>query len=172
MNQLVLIIPVAAFAICMVIHVIVWRICRPAKRVFALTGIFILLPAALGLSSVISMRHGLIHDPFSLMDIELAAALLLHLSLAIAYIATYPAFEAISPSLAMVLAIGSEGISHKELLSFFCDDELFEPRINDLLQSSLVKSHGEKLSLTSGGNLLAYSFILFRTFLGLKKGEG
>ena len=173
MNPLALIIPAAAFIFCMAVHVLLWRKCPPKNRGVALVWVLIFLPAAATALFVLSTRLGFFPDVTGLTGWEWAAALLLLWAFAGAYIATYPAFEAISPSLAMALAISrSNGMTREELLSGFADDDLFEPRVNDLVHSGLARRDRDRLYLTARGRLVAKCFVLLRAFLALEEGRG
>lgn len=104
---------------------------------------------------------------------ELLAAGLLQLSFASAYILSYPAFEALSPTLAIVLMAGDRGeVALEELPELFGDDCLLEPRISELVEAGLVAGRGGVLSITPKGRLVAACFVLIRSFLGLPKGGG
>ncbi len=173
MNPLALLIPAAAFVICMAVHVIFWRMSPPKNRGMALVWILIILPTAMAAVFLFLTRLGFLPDVTGLAYSEWTAALLLLWAFAAAYIATYPAFEAISPSLAMALAISrSNGMTREELISGFADEDLFEPRVNDLVHSGLARRERDRLYLTARGRLVAKCFVLFRAFLALEEGKG
>jgi len=103
-----------------------------------------------------------------------AGILLLHFSLSSAYILSYPAVEAISPTLAIALLMGDTGheTRFEELVRLFPDESLLTPRIVELIESKLVRLNNDTLSLTLRGRIIVNSFIGFRSFIGLKRGGG
>ncbi|MFQ5354708.1 MAG: hypothetical protein ACE5DR_07145, partial [Thermodesulfobacteriota bacterium] len=84
---------------CLCIHILVWHIKYPQNRAWALTLLFFILPAIAAVLYAALTFFGLLPHilPFTLSGA--AAVFLLHYSLSSAYIMTYPALEAISPSL-------------------------------------------------------------------------
>lgn len=106
--------------------------------------------------------------------IDGAAVLLLHFALSSAYILSYPAVEAISPTLAIALFLGNSDTAsvYEELAMIFPDESILTPRIIDLIEANLVRRNNETLSLTLRGRILVNSFIAFRSFIGLKEGRG
>lgn len=171
MSCKVIAIPALAFFFCLLVHAVLWRVKYPKNRPVALISIFVLLPFAAGAAWALLSSYGILPGPGFGTEEWLAAALL-QLAFASAYIMTYPAFEALSPSLAIVLLVGSSNGMKKEELRFFSDRELLEPRIKDLLDSGLVEAHGNALAITAKGRLLAGFFVFMRAFLGLGKGRG
>jgi hypothetical protein len=163
--------PALIFLLCLFIHAALWRLRFPADRAAALFCIFVFLPFVLfGLYALLSSSGFLMP---SLEIEEWLAAGLLQLAFASAYIMTYPAFEALSPSLVIVLlAFENGGIAVKDLSGIFSDEALIKPRIKDLLESKLAREDGGVLSVTEKGRLLAAFFVFMRSFLGLPKGGG
>lgn len=157
----------------MLIHIFVWRFAFPKSRPTALLFIFIILPSAFFILYVVSIKLRLIQYIFGLSFYEWIAAYLLHLVLSCAYILSYPAVEAFSPSLAIILLIGdSQGVLYEDLAKSLKKDVLLEPRIKDLFEAELVKRDGDYIVITSKGRALVKSFIFLRTFLGLSEGKG
>lgn len=171
MSPAVIVLPALLFILCLFIHAALWRIRIPKSRPLALFVIFVILPLA---ASGAWQRLCAAASPlWSLTNSELLAAFLLQAAFASAYILTYPAFEALSPSLVIVLLAGSKGgISKGELAGYFSDEALFEPRMRDLVESGLARKKDGVLAATFKGKLLAHFFILMRAFLGLPKGGG
>lgn len=168
----VIAIPALAFLLCLVIHAAVWRIRYPKNRPAALFLIFMALPLTTGAAWGLLSSEDILPGPGFGIEEWLAAALL-ELAFASAYILTYPAFEALSPSLAIVLLVGSSGgMKKRELEGFFSDEVLLEPRVKDLLDSNLAGMRQGSLFITAKGRLLAGFFVFMRAFLGLRKGGG
>lgn len=105
MSVNVLISGLLIFIACLAAHVIVWRVRRPGNAPVALAVIFFVLSP---LPGVLTVRYlpGL---AASITSGGWAAAYLLHISLSSAYIMSYPAVEAVSPSLVIALMLGRAG---------------------------------------------------------------
>jgi len=106
---------------------------------------------------------------------EVLGALLLHLSFSAAYIASYPAARAISPSLDILLIIeGSKdgSISKEELKNKFNDIRLVNARIDDLKDYHFMSKCGNSFSLGLAGKIVVALFTAYRRLLGLPQGEG
>src|SRR3990170_3300105 len=169
MSIFAIILPALLFLLCIFIHAALWRVRFPANRTAALFIIFILLPFIAGALYALLASRGILWPP-GLEKGEWLAAGLLQLAFASAYILTYPAFEALSPSLVIViLAFDRGGIAVKDLSGFFSDKALIKPRIKDLLDSKLASERDGALSITAKGRLLAGFFAFMRSFLGLPK---
>ena len=111
--------------------------------------------------------------PFTLA--EWSAIYLLHFALSFAYILSYPAIEAVSPSLAISLMIGDsnpQGMLHEDLVHVFGDEIVLEPRIRDLVEAGLIVETDGYFTVTSRGITLVKCFILLRRLLGLPIGKG
>ena len=149
----------------MVCHILIWRLKRPKKDILALALIFMVFPAFIILAGALSSR---------LSALNACAVILLDWALSAAYIQTYPAAQAVSPSLEiMVLAgrTGKQGISRLEMVSVFDDKKLVHARFEDLTGNRLVTEKPDGLSLTFPGKILARGFRAYRGFLGIQ-GKG
>lgn len=172
MSLFAIILPSLIFVFCIFIHALIWRLRFPANRGAALFIIFVLLPLISGATCALLASSEVVRLPGLAMEEWLAAGLL-QLAFASAYIMTYPAFEALSPSLVIVLlAFDRGGVAVKDLSGFFSDEALIKPRIKDLLDSKLARERDGLLSITAKGRLLAGFFVVMRSFLGLPKGGG
>ncbi|TAN60540.1 hypothetical protein EPN18_08325 [bacterium] len=106
---------------------------------------------------------------------EFLSVYLLHYSISLAYILSYPAIEAVSPTLAISLLVGkagADGLEYDDILLTFGDDFLLKPRIQDLLDAGLAEKTGNYISITNRGKRLAWCFIQIRRLLGLPAGKG
>lgn len=86
-------------------------------------------------------------------------------SLTLAYMITYSALEADSPSLVMVMTISNaepEGLDKKVFEQLMSDDILVMPRIKDLLIDHMVYMEGNVYRLTAKGALMATLFLFYR----------
>jgi len=90
------------------------------------------------------------------------------ISLTLAYIITYSALEADSPSLVMIMNIasaGSDGLPKKKFEQLMTDDILIIPRVRDLLRDKMVCIENGKYKLTAKGIVFTRIFIVYRHIL-------
>ena len=106
---------------------------------------------------------------------ERMQAYLLHYVLSLAYILSYPAAQASSPSLTIMLIIKRsmpQGVTKEDISSFLRNQSL-ENRISDLISENLVREKKDgRLEATKKGHLLLKMFIFFRKVYGLPVGKG
>ncbi len=157
------------FVFCLSLHVFVWRLKRPSSTHRALFLIFLGMPVLMAVVSSVVFS-------FSADGLRvLAAVMLLHLSLGAAYIMSYPAVEALSPSLAITLMLkgaGASGLGREDLLGIFSDTVVLGPRLADLERAGMITSSDGSISITGRGRALVRPFILLRRILGLSEGAG
>ena len=94
-------------------------------------------------------------------------------SLTLAYLITYSAIEADSPSLLIVIKIfeaGSFGLSKESLEHELDNAVLIEPRIKDLLIDEMVELSDGKYKLKMKGILMARLFAFYRNLISAGKG--
>ena len=106
---------------------------------------------------------------------EWSAIYLLQFALSFAYILSYPAIEAVSPSLAISLMVGDsnpQGMLHEDLLHVFDEEIVLKPRIQDLIEAGLIIETNGYFTVTSRGITFVRCFILLRRLLGLPIGKG
>jgi hypothetical protein len=164
---------VLLFFLCFAVHVVIWRIRTPWGSSLILLFIFLGLPFGvflLLLTDVGGMRHALHLDRTGLLEI-----LLLHVSLAGVYISSYPAARAFSPSLDILVMISTsqeKKMREDELASRFSDLRLVDARIDDLKEYRFITEEDGRFVLRPAGRLIARTFMLYRTLLGLPMGGG
>lgn len=162
------------FSLAFCLHLLAWKIRIPKGQTSVLLLIFsaTLLAGLCGLwlaSESCGVRN--IFMPQKASDYLHIA--LFFISLALVYIATYPAIEVDSPSLLIVNKIaeaGSSGLDKNKLAKVIDDDLLVKPRIHDLLSDKLVYFSGDKYKLTGRGRLIAGIFCSYRKLLKATKG--
>jgi len=145
----------------------VWRINKPRHDALALLAIFI--PPILILAGALTITL----KSFSLFDA--ASLVLLHSAFSCAYILIYPASQADSPSFKILLLVKErmpEGVRESEIMSFLNPNQLFEARVSDLVEASLIASKNNKFVLTKRGRCLVIPFMLLRRSLGYAAGKG
>jgi len=156
------------------IHAFLWRIRFPRRPAVTLFFIFFILPALAWSLYLFLVLLRFLPAGYVPAFINVVAILLLHYSLSSAYILSYPAVEAISPSLAIALFMGERGYeaTYDELVALFPDESILMPRVKDLINSKCVTLNNETLTLRLRGRVLLGFFIAFRSFIGLKQGRG
>lgn len=161
------------FFFALFIHFAVWRIHLPRRHIDALFKIFIAVLAC-GLF-VFNIKPGIslfgIAAPENVSDsLRLC---LFYLATISAYLISYSAIEADSPSLVFTLKIalaGKKGLNKKLLETTIKEEELILPRMDDLVRDGLAVSEKDIYRLTRKGRYFVNIFILFRNLLGLPKG--
>lgn len=176
MRAAVLLVGLGAFTLSLLLHVAWWRLGRPRADVRYLFLVFFGVPVVLAAATLVGVPVSSV--PFlagsSLSLVEAAAALLLAWALGAAYVQTYPAAQAQSPSLVVLLHLGGapEGLTQDELLARFGPSSLVGNRIDDLVTNAFVRETPEGLTLTLPGRILASFFATYRGILGLRPKGG
>ena len=143
----------------------IWRIRRPRNSGVALLSVFAAV-AALGAAAFAIwtwLHGGSAHWP------SLAQAALLYFAGMAAYINTYPAIEADSPSLVLMQEIqraGAAGLAREEIMQIFNEKIVLKPRVLNLVDEKMAVRHGDRISLTARGRLIADVFWHFRKLTG------
>lgn len=146
------------------LHLVIWKIHLPKKQTKALLQIFfgILIMSILILTRVSFFKFW-----------EYVHISLFFISLALAYVITYSAIEADSPSLVIIMNIiktGQEGLDKGRLYEMMTDELLVIPRIRDLVNDKMVYLDKYKYKLTLKGLLFVSIFIYYRKLLNAEKG--
>lgn len=155
------------FFICLLIHIIIWRLRHPKRQILALFSLFLSFPV---LFYLLLTRIGLLLDVKDLPQIYL-----LYYALSLAYIFTYPAAQAACPSFIILRIIRSSmprGLTKDEIYTYCLGKKLFSSGIHDLLDENLVIDKNGWLELTEKGRLVLKIFIILRKLFGLPAGEG
>jgi hypothetical protein len=162
------------FGISFLSHVIVWRIHLP-KRQGKVVGL--LFFGFLCGGSLLFWKHGMdlsvfgLHPPSDLA--QFLQFWLYYISLTLAYMITYSAVEADSPSLIIIMKIaerGSSGVSKENLARLINDEILMEPRLEDLLKDKMAELCEGKYRLRAKGMIMAHVFRFYRNIMGANKG--
>jgi len=169
-HPLLMIMGIVSFVFGLGLHVVVWRIRKPKRHLLALLLVF-------GLIYGVSLFIFSYFPWFNayLRSWNLALYSLFYFALSCAYIQFYPAAQAQSPSLQLMLAVGkagSQGLCEEAIVRQFATQDLRESRLNDLLDARLVAESGGKLKLTQQGKLFVTPFIGIRQLIGYDEGQG
>jgi len=156
----------AFFLAMFVLHVAIWRIKKPSAEIIFVFSIFLFFPAIVFLFVFIENlgEKSLLMTSF-----------LLYISLACAYIQTYPAAQANAPSLQIVYFIykaGKNGLCEKEIVDNFDNQILVFNRMKDLFKENFIYQKENKIFLTFKGKIFIDFFRFYRKILGLKAGQG
>lgn len=160
------------FFICLALHVFIWRIKIPDNDALILFLIFLIIPTLIFLI-LLGLRSFMTLMPIS--GVEMAHALLLHLSLSLVYISSYPAAQAISPTLDILLVIAASGakkLTKEEIIKNYDNKKLVTISVDSLKTSVLISQEGDRVRLTNTGRIIINFFIFYRRILGLPVGEG
>jgi hypothetical protein len=164
----------ALFFIAFIIHFIVWKLRLPKRQTKTMLQIFFITMTA-GITGF-RLMPGLINifgisSPQTLPELLHIAQFFI--SLTLAYMITYSAIEADSPSLVMVLRIhraGGTGLKKDIFEKEMSDELLIEPRVKDLLLDKMAFLDGNIYKLTTKGSLFAKIFIFYRRLLNAPMG--
>lgn len=173
MSAAVLLVGFTLFAACLMLHVVIWRIGRPRSDARALFVIFLIAPT-LGGAALFGASLFALGGPVA-SPLDSAAVLLLHWALASAYVLTYPAAQAQSPSLEIAYAVGQSmprGLSREEILALLSSEALVHSRVDDLIDNRLIRVDGDRYVLTVSATRLVRGFLGLRRLLGLPKRGG
>ena len=157
-----------AFLALVALQVVFWRIRGGRGHYLALVGVAAFV--FIGMTGVFAaLRVGSLFDYLN--------AVLLYGALALAYMVTYSALQADSPTFAILREIGhapAQGCSLEWLHLVFNNERLIVPRLDDLVAGGLADwwwpSAGERYVLTRRGALLAQLYVTYRQLLWLEKG--
>lgn len=155
------------FLACLSLHIVFWRIKAPVQSTLMLFVIFLLIPLA---GMTITLANGI---SGSLMSTFLV--FVLHISLSLVYIASYPAAEAQSPSLAIFFIISAsplKKLSAEEIIRQYTTRKTIIERLDDLKLNNLVYEGSHGLQLSRLARTVVRFYILYRKILGLPQGEG
>ena len=175
-NPLILLGGAVSFTVALLIHILVWRVRRPAREIAGLSLIFIVLPLlAWGLLFLVSSLNPSLLPPFFHSFFNFLFVIIWHTALAGAYIMTYPPIQAGCPSLKIMLVVssaGEKGLTAEDIYHHFSEDTLFTDRFEDLIKDGLISFKYDAWGITLTGRVLARFFITYRRVLKLPLGEG
>lgn len=175
-SPLVFLVGASTFLGAMLIHIQIWRAFPAARTISKLFLIFVICPTAIVLTLFLaghifrSPGSWFVRNPFNLLHVCIC-----HLAMSAIYIMTYPAIQAKSPSLVLLLKIHERmpaGLDAEAIKGIFPHDSLLHARFDDLITDGLLEKTGKGYSLTATGRLLRTIFTTYRRILGLPVGEG
>lgn len=159
----------ALFFIGFIVHVVWWRVARPNDDIRALILSFFVGPAVLA-----ALQFILLPDYGSLR--ETVAAVMVTVAIGAFYIMWYPAAQAASPTMLLVLQVAraaSDGGATRTALRAAFDDELLcRQSISNLVHEHFAEERNGKLLVAARGAFLLRMLNTWRGLLGLKYGSG
>jgi len=166
----------ALFVFAFLVHLILWKVRLPKRQTKAILQIFFSV-LFMGIIVLWNMPNDSalwgITPPSGLP--EYIHISLFFISLTLAYMITYSAIEADSPSLVIVTTIanaGQNGLDKQKFDELMNDDILVKPRIRDLLLNKMVEMAEDRYILTSKGVLFARIFIVYRKIMNVSRKGG
>jgi hypothetical protein len=151
------------------LHVSWWRLKRPKDDVRALVVCLLLVPA---LAAILLLFAGTIPG---LTIREALASILVTIAVSSTYIMYYPAAQAASPSMLVIMKIASArktGITRRDLLQAFDEDRLCRVGIDNLVHQRFAQEREGRLVVAPRGAVLLRVLTSWRRILGLKHGIG
>lgn len=167
MNALCLLTGLIFFVLALVSHVLLWKFLKIKKEMACLALLFLLITPLL-LAGFFAARQAL--------PSEFYASGMIYLSLALAYLQTYPALKTEIPTFRILLLIHKAkggGLTIGEIEKNLSGDaELYNLKMTELQADRLLDRREGRWALKRAGVFLADTFILYRRLLGLKGGRG
>lgn len=173
MNPAIIIYGFLLFAASLIVHIVIWRLRVPWLSSIMLIFLMLGLPTV----SMVAVIFGIggMSGWAGLGAVEWMQVLLLHLSLASAYIVGYPAVRAVSPSLDILVMISSSpggSIKRGNLLRRYSEARVVTARVDDLLEYRLLILQDGKFTVSPLARWIVRIFSLYRRLLGLPAGGG
>ena len=161
-----------AFAFLIVAQLVVWRVRRAGHyTALSVLSLLVLILSVATFQALQSVTGALPFLPQSAWDYW--NFLMLYVAMTLAYMITYSAVQADSPSMSILLMIdraGARGVTRADLVSALNDDVLVVPRLDDLLVGRLALLEGGRYTVTPSGSFLARIYIAYRALLKMEKG--
>jgi len=155
---------IAIFVLSLALHVVAWRIRRPASyRAWLPTLLAVFGPVAAAAAWLVTST-----------PLELAAVLLLHGTLAAVYVIGYTLVSGFSPSIELLKLLDRTpgGLPAASLQLPFLAGALTADRIDNLESAGLLRRSGGRLELGARGVALTTLVLAFRHAIGLPDGTG
>jgi hypothetical protein len=155
-------------AFCFLIHLVLWRIRRPAKQKSALIKIFF-LPLIFPFALLFTEGNWNLHW------IEFGYLAALHFAITFSYLVSYTLIEADGPTFLILLALDSraqQGMTATALSEIVTDDLFIKHRLDGMVSDRLVRADGDRYTLTSKGEKVLTFFTFPRRLMGLSSRAG
>jgi len=150
---------IAGFGVSFLIHILVWRRERPKRQLVWLFGIFMACPAFI---------YVVLFCVFADKQF-LGLAGFLHILFSLAYILSYPAIQAPSPSLKIIREVTAampQGLSPEDIYRVLSVNESIGFCVDNLIEEKLLCFRKDRFVLSLSGSLIAGFFRNYRRWLG------
>jgi hypothetical protein len=166
----------ALFVFAFLLHLMLWKIRVPKRQTKAILQIFLAV-LFIGIIILWNMPNDSVLWQIALPVglLEYIHIVLFFISLKLAYMITYSAIEADSPSLVIMMAIANaepKGLEKKDFDELMTDDKLVKPRIKDILLNKMAEIVGDKYVLTPKGAVFVGIFIIYRKIMKISRKGG
>ena len=156
------------------LHVLIWKIRLPVRQTKVLLQVFFgVLLAGIAIFYYLPPSFEIFGMSAPRLISEIVQTIIYFVSFTLAYMITYSAIEADSPSLLMVMLISrkkKEGLEIEIFEREMSDEILIKPRIKDLLLDKMLVYDGRRYQMTFKGRLMAKIFIFYRKLLNAPRG--
>lgn len=163
----ILLLGISIVSISFLIHLIVWKIRLPKRQ----TGSLLIIFFGILTVSLLCLRYAANFMEARYVPVNLSEYMQIIFfcaSLSLAYVITYSALEADSPSLTMMRVIadaGPSGLEKERFNELMTDDILVKPRIRDLVRDGMVYLDAGRYKITPKGASFIKVFIFYRKLL-------
>ena len=162
-----------AFVVLIVTQLLVWRLRRPGYYTALSVISLLVLGASVATFGVLARVAPGAPRFLPVTNLDYWNFLMLYVAVALAYMITYSAVQADSPTLSILLLIdeaGARGAAAAELIGKLDDNAVVVPRLSDLLVGRLARFEGGRYVVTPNGSFLARIYIAYRALLKMEKG--
>ena len=164
MTYSVIVAPALGFLLLFLAHILIVQIAKARTGDKFVIGLYLVFPAA-------AFLIGLASHFFGLCSVRTGVfAYMLFLSICAAWVASYPAVAAASPSLLILLALRGrpEGLTAAEIAQAISLQDNSLRRVEDAVADGLVRRRGDGLELTPLGRAVFQFFKIYRRAIGLE----
>lgn len=155
-------------------HIVLWRQKTPRNDVLLLVIVFLAVPA--GAYIFVGLFYTMLQgDIFYEYIVSAISPFIMHTALSLAYISSYPAVQATSPSLDILLLIARsrEGrMPAKDIVEQYQACNLVGDRFYELVDYGFIQQNGNFYYLAPQAIFIVRLFACYRRFLGLPDAEG
>ncbi len=156
-----------SFFILLLFQLILWRLVDIKRQMLVLFVLYFGVP-------VLFFALFLVSNYWSFL--QSFSFFVLIIGLSVFFIQTFPAIQAKSPSIEIILFVSSMKnrnlVSKSDIENSISSKRLLDDRVEDLINDGLVKLVSGQLVLSLSGRILAGTFYYYRKLLCLEKGKG
>ncbi len=162
------------FSVATIIHLTIWKINIPKKQEWVLLKIYygtLILAVILFYELSYYLKSSNVLIPIGYLDY--LHIVIFFTAITLAYLITYSALNADSPSIVMILKLadaGECGLNKNDLEKYMNDEILVIPRIEDLLKTNMVRKERNIYTITGKGIIFVRIFIFYRKLIRASMG--